>query len=211
MPHYVNDPENPVQKIDAIELVRRYPDTPPPVNVEGLLKRDLWTRQEALLILAGLAPHNVVHGGLPIGTIGAGIVYLDGITSAQLDAEGLQHPRAQEWLAEFDRLKGYASGQDMGERKPPSEWLAWAESKGFAPYWLTEPKAAPASLAEQWSQASAARKSELAAEAMKRHGTQAKAAASLKISRQRLATVLRNSGATVASAFPKSPWKAHKT
>ena len=142
MPHYINDPENPGQRIDIIELVRRYPDTPPPVNVEGLLKRDMWTRQEALLILAGLAPHNVVHAGLPIGTIGAGIVYLDGITSARLDAEGLQHPRAQEWLSEFATLAGCAAGQDMNERKPPGEWLAWAASKGFAPYWLAEPQPA---------------------------------------------------------------------
>ena len=94
MPDYLPDPDHPGQHIDIIELVRRYPDRPPPVNVEGLLRRDLWTRQEALLILCGLAPHNVVHSGLPIGTIGGGIVYLDGIASAQLDALGLQHPRA---------------------------------------------------------------------------------------------------------------------
>jgi DNA-binding NtrC family response regulator len=66
-------------------------------------------------------------------------------------------------------------------------------------------------LPEQWSQASAARKSELAAEAMRKHGKQVKAAASLGISRQRLAKVLHNSSATVASKFPTSPWKPHKT
>ncbi|SCC95887.1 hypothetical protein THIX_90662 [Thiomonas sp. X19] len=137
MPHYVNDPENPGQRIDVIELLRRDPLTPPPVNVEGLLKRDLWTRQEALLILAGLAPHNVVGtGGMPIGIIRAGIVYLDGTTSAQLDAHGLQHPRDQEWLPEFMDLTSYASGQDMNEHKTPAEWLAWADSKAFKPYWL---------------------------------------------------------------------------
>ena len=63
MRHYVPDPDHPGQHIDIIELVRRYPDKPPPVNAEGLLKRDLWTRQEALLILAGLDPRNVVDGG----------------------------------------------------------------------------------------------------------------------------------------------------
>lgn len=139
MPHYVPNPENPGQHIDVIELLRRDPHALPPVNIEGLLKRDTWTRQEALLILAGLSPRNVVHGGMPIGTIGAGIVYLDGTTSAQLDAQGLQHPRAQEWLPEFDKLKGYAAGQDMGERKPSGDWMAWAESKGFTPYWLRLP------------------------------------------------------------------------
>ena len=136
MRHYVPDPDHPGQHIDIIELVRRYPDKPPPVNAEGLLKRDLWTRQEALLILVGLDPCNVVHGGYPIGTIGAGIRYLDGTASAQLDAQGLQHPRAQDWLPEFDALKGYAAGQDMGESKAPAVWLAWAKSKGFTPYWL---------------------------------------------------------------------------
>ena len=136
MPHYVPDPENPGQHIDIIQLLGRDPSKPLPVPIDGLLKRDLWTRQEALLILAGLDPRNVVDGGYPIGTIGAGIVYLDGTTSAQLDAQGLQHPRAQDWLPEFDRLKGYAAGQDMGERKAPAEWLAWAKSKAFTPYWL---------------------------------------------------------------------------
>lgn len=135
MPDYIPDPKNPGQHISTIELLRRDPLTPPPVYVEELLRRDQWTRQEALLILAGLSPRNVVHGGYPIGTIGAGIVYLDGLTSAQLDAQGLEHPRAQNWLPEFDRLKGYAAGQDMGERKKPDEWLAWAKSKGFTPYW----------------------------------------------------------------------------
>ena len=138
MSQYVPDPDHPGQHVDIIELVRRYPDRPPPVNVEGPLRRDLWTRQEALLILCGLAPHNVVDGGLPIGTIGAGIVYLDGIASAQLDAQGLQHPRAQEWLPEFMTLARYATGQDMDERKPPVKWLAWAESKGFMPDWLDD-------------------------------------------------------------------------
>ena len=144
MRNYVPDPENPGQHIDTIELLRRDPSKPLPVHIDGLLKRDLWTRQEALLILVGLDPCNVVHGGYPIGTIGAGIRYLDGTASAQLDAQGLQHPRAQDWLPEFDRLKGYAAGQDMGERKAPSEWIAWAESKDFTPYWRAEPQPAPA-------------------------------------------------------------------
>ncbi|MHB1689760.1 MAG: hypothetical protein ACYCSR_03705 [Thiomonas sp.] len=144
MPRYVPDPKNPGQVIDIIKLLRGDPLTPPPVHIDGLLKRDLWTRQEALLILAGLDPCNVVHGGYPIGSIGAGIRYLDGTASAQLDAQGLQHPRAQDWLPEFDRLKGYAAGHDMNERKAPSEWIAWAESKDFTPYWRAEPQPAPA-------------------------------------------------------------------
>jgi hypothetical protein len=77
---------------------------------------------------------------------------------------------------------------------------------------LAEPaqESAPASPAEEWKQASAARKIEIAADAVKRHGTQERAAASLGITRQRLATVLRNSSATVASSFPVSTWKPHK-
>lgn len=86
---------------------------------------------------------------------------------------------------------------------------AYLEPLGFE---LVEsaPAAEAATPAEQWTQASLERKRELAAEAMKLHGTQEKAAGSLGITRQRLATVLRNSSATVASAFPTSAWKPHK-
>ena len=157
MPDYLPDPDHPGQHIDIIELVRRYPDRPPPVNVEGLLRRDLWTRQEALLILCGLAPHNVVHSGLPIGTIGGGIVYLDGIASAQLDALGLQHPRAQDWLPEFETLRRYAEGHRMDERKTPAEWLAWANSKGFTPYWQAKEAASDSDFFAQVIRQEAAR------------------------------------------------------
>ena len=68
--------------------------------------------------------------------------------------------------------------------------------------------------ADQWKAASAEEKRKLAAAALREHGTQEKAAAVLGITRQRLAAVLSNTdatvAATVASAFPASPWKPHK-
>lgn len=110
----------------------------------------------------------------------------------------------------------------LPERWQSALWLDKAELRAWAKEHapdllefglLAEPEPAPAgqSPAEQWKLASAERKRVLAAEARRLHGTQEKAAASLGITRQRLAEVLRNSSATVASAFPKSPWNPHKT
>jgi hypothetical protein len=98
-----------------------------------------------------------------------------------------------------------------------AELRAWAKEHapdllGSALLALAESAPAEAAtIAEQWTQASPERKRELAAEAVKLHGTQDKAAQSIGITRQRLATVLRNGSATVASAFPASAWKPHKT
>ncbi|NNM64884.1 MAG: hypothetical protein HKL99_09785 [Burkholderiales bacterium] len=80
--------------------------------------------------------------------------------------------------------------------------------------WLAEHAqefAEPVAQAEEWKQASPERKHELAIEALERHRTQAKAAETFGITRQRLATVLRNGNATVASSFPESTWKPHET
>lgn len=106
------------------------------------------------------------------------------------------------------------------------DFAAWARNQGWKlpqefdgcedvnteknPVKAPDTSAQPSTPAEQWKQASPERKRELAAEAVKRHGTQEKAAASLAISRQRLSKVLRNSDATVASPFPESVWKPHK-
>ena len=133
---------------------------------------------------------------------------------------------------EFEqRLDDLAAALDKGELAAqqqyafgPASWkiyagdfAAWARSRGWT---LPEsfdkcqsvsqnaPKAI--SLPEQWKQASPERKRELAAEAVKLHGTQQKAADALGITRQRLATVLRNSDAPVAPASLESAWKPHK-
>lgn len=165
MPHYVNDPENPGQHIDVIELVRRNPwETPPPDSriVAALLNRDTWTRREAIAILAGYAPGAAreYFAGLPIP---AG--YLDGTTALSLQAAGLNHPRESQIQADCTMLSGYAQGQPDDEQRMPSEWLAWAASKGYRPYWLAEPapESAPAveaatiaeqgTPAEQWKAA----------------------------------------------------------
>ena len=146
MPHYVNNPENPGQHIDANELVRRNPLTPPPPDsriVGGLLKRDTWTRREAIAILAGADTRHAreYFHGVPIPT-----GYLDGTTALSLQAAGLHHPLHEDISAACSMLDSYSEGQDMDEKRTPSEWLEWAKSKGFRPYWLAEPapKSAPA-------------------------------------------------------------------
>ncbi|MDA8120303.1 MAG: hypothetical protein M0Z85_09775 [Gammaproteobacteria bacterium] len=139
MPSYVEDPENPGNKIDAIELLKRSPDVPPPPEATvGLMRRDKWTRHEALLILAGFSSSNNVLTGTPVGLIGAGIAYLDGTTDGMIQQAGLSqpHPLHFRMFSDYMTLRWYASGEDIDERRTPVEWLAWAESKGFTPYWL---------------------------------------------------------------------------
>jgi hypothetical protein len=63
---------------------------------------------------------------------------------------------------------------------------------------------------EAWKQANAEQKRRLAAEAVKLHGSKSKAAQSLGISRQRIATVLRNTDATVAPKFTLPSWRPRK-
>ena len=137
MKNYVADPQNPGKYLDTIELQKRNPQEPlPPVDIVALLKRDKWSRKDALLILAGYHPRNEVDGaGHPVGTVGAGIVFLDGTNQAMLDQAGLQHPRYPQMLYEFLPLAEYANGADDKE-KSPQEWLAWAKGKGFTPYWM---------------------------------------------------------------------------
>ena len=137
MKNYVADPQNPGKYLDTIELQKRNPQEPlPPVDIVALLKWDKWPRKDALLILAGYHPRNEVDGaGHPVGTVGAGIVFLDGTNQAMLDQAGLQHPRYPQMLHEFLPLAEYANGADDKE-KSPQEWLAWAKGKGFTPYWM---------------------------------------------------------------------------
>ncbi len=51
-----------------------------------------------------------------------------------LDQAGLQHPCYPQMLHDFLALAEYDDGAN--KEKSPQEWLAWAESKGFKPYWL---------------------------------------------------------------------------
>ncbi|KXW58918.1 hypothetical protein FEMY_04370 [Ferrovum myxofaciens] len=137
MPNYVDDPANPGKRIDVIDLQKRNPYQPlPPYAIRELLKRDRWTRRDALLILAGYHPRNVVDGaGHPIGTVGAGVIFLDGTNQALLGQAGLQHPCYPDpMLYDFMTLAEYANGSD--KEKSPQEWLAWAKEKDFTPYWL---------------------------------------------------------------------------
>ena len=138
MPHYVQDPDNPDKQIDVIELLRRDLNNPPPPDtVIRLMKRDQWTRQEALLILSGCSPDNQVSGfKTPVGVLGAGIIFLDGTTTAMLAQSNLHHPLADKITADYAQLSEYVQGLSMEEMKAPEEWLRWAESKDFKPYWL---------------------------------------------------------------------------
>ncbi|MDA8416487.1 MAG: hypothetical protein M0Z78_05365 [Betaproteobacteria bacterium] len=139
MPHYIEDPTNPGQHIDVIDLLRRNPLIAAlPVDpriLDALLKRDSWSRREAVAILAGYDPSLAKEWfqGIPIPH-----GFMDGTTSLSLAAAGLGNPLSEQIMADCVKLSGYCAGQDMAERKPPAEWLAWAESKGFKPYWLDE-------------------------------------------------------------------------
>jgi len=122
-------------------------------------------------------------------------------------------------LLQYPSLEPWPKGQTLPPRWREGLFIRKADLRAWAgehaPHWLdsallAELKAAPASPAEQWKQASPERKRELAAAALKLHGKQQKAAAALGISRQRLANVLRKSDATVAPAFPESAWNPHK-
>lgn len=138
MPHYIEDPDNPGQHIDVIELLGRIEQsgkvTPNRRIIGALLRRDVWTRRDALLILSGFHPETAldITGNPDIDRL----AYLDGLRSHNLRMIRRIHPRDLESTREFLTLSDYAHGQDMAECKSPAEWLAWAESKGFRPYWL---------------------------------------------------------------------------
>jgi hypothetical protein len=124
----------------------------------------------------------------------------------------LQAPSLEPWPHPLELPPRWREGLFM--RK--TDLRTWA--KEHAPQWLGSallaepaPESVPANPADEWRHASAARKREIAALAVEQCGSQAKAAKSLGITRQRLATVLRNSDATVAPKSILSSWKPHKT
>ncbi len=146
MPHYRPDPLDPTKHISAIDLLRRNPNEAPPADpriLGELLKADTWTRRAALLILAGYDPRTETDSaGHPIGPRGSGPVYVDGTTWAECRNAGISNPRETDALHEYMTLCGYAAGGDPTERRTPTEWLEWAEGKGFTPYWTAKEQSA---------------------------------------------------------------------
>lgn len=115
------------------------PYTVPPANpriIDELMRRDTWTRHEALLILAGYQPHSVTEqqGGWWV----VGPFYLDGIDYDMLSRKGISHPREPDATAEYQSLCRYSQGAELSERRTPAQWLEWAEGKGFTPYWMAD-------------------------------------------------------------------------
>jgi len=133
MPFYVTDPDSPGKHIDVIELQRRNPyKTMPPVLITDWLKHDLWTRIQAIQLLAGYIPDNQLSITNPKR-------YLDGTSDVQLSP--LIHPIRDEILSNIMTLSNWAGLSEANETKPPQEWLSWAKEKGFTPYWLDYAKA----------------------------------------------------------------------
>jgi len=153
MPVYVDDPLNPGKpdpknpgkliggkRIDVIELQKRNPLEPlEPYFIKEILKRDVWERREALLILAGFDPCGTVWPDKAMTP--NRITYLDGTTAHQLIGAGITHPLESKNLAAYYTLSRYAKGLPYDENKTPEQWLAWAKEKSFTPYWLDYAKA----------------------------------------------------------------------
>jgi hypothetical protein len=137
MPHYVDDPENPGKPIDVIKLQGRYPPRVlPAFLLSGWMKRDTWSRREALMLLAGYNP-SITQWTETIDGFGQFFAgnrgYLDGMSDWMIRRANVhwQHPRHDEAYEQFLALSDYARGGSLDERKTPSEWLTWAASKGF--------------------------------------------------------------------------------
>ncbi|MDA8363701.1 MAG: hypothetical protein M0Z84_07745 [Gammaproteobacteria bacterium] len=140
MPHYVRDPDT-GKPIAVTELLKRDPFKALLPDMErimpALMRRDTWTRGEALLILSGYQP-NTSTAFVAGNTVPFQPAYLDGTTWGGLQQTGLSHPRELDALGDYLVLTGYAAGGALEERKTPAEWLEWAEKKGFVPYWISE-------------------------------------------------------------------------
>lgn len=140
MPVYVDDPENAGVKLDVIELQKRTPFNPlPPFYVKHWLRREVWTRREAIKLLAGYEPDRTPWGEFKEGfnqIPPAQIAYLDGTTAHQLYGVGLVHPLNDDCLRSFGLLADYSKWASLDEKRTPKEWIAWAAGKDFQPYWL---------------------------------------------------------------------------
>ena len=133
MPFYVTDPDNPGKHINVIELQRRNPHQElPPFLIKDWMKKDAWTRQQAIQLLAGYLPSLSEFALSDIQPRDG----LDGITYYQRHINGLFNPRQNECLRDFLSLKSYSENSPSNETRKPQEWIEWADTKGFKPYWL---------------------------------------------------------------------------
>jgi len=164
MPNYVNNPDNHGKFISSIELQKLNPyKVMPPVLISDWMKKDLWSRREAVQLLAGCLPS---QSGLDIT---APRNYLDKTDDYHLlygdappkgwpdnidpfgDYPRLKHPLREELTQNLCTLISWITHCDLDETKPPKEWIDWADKKGFKPYWLeyaTTIQSAPAADAE---------------------------------------------------------------
>ncbi len=108
MPHYIEDPDNPGQHID---LLRRNPMMAAlpaaPHIVDALLKRDSWSRREAVAILAGYDPRIAREWLVECVPMPAG--YLDGTTALTLQNAGLGAYSTPNWT---DERRARSGGTD---------------------------------------------------------------------------------------------------
>jgi hypothetical protein len=146
MAEYVRDPDNPLgPNVAVIEIQKRDPlRVLKPILIHGWLKRDTWSRREALMLLAGYNPSVTqwTETAEGFGQFAAGNVgYLDALTESVIYEAKVswRHPRWEEALEQFLDLADYARGNPLEERRTPEQWIAWAASKGFTPYWLAWP------------------------------------------------------------------------
>ena len=140
MPNYVDDPENPGKPIDVVKLQARHPlQVLPAFLLPEWMKSDTWSRREALMLLAGYNPHTTVWDETSegLGMFARERGYLDGLSDRMIQAANVHwfHPRFDEAYKQLLTLSGYATGGSLDERKTPDEWIAWAATKGFSPYW----------------------------------------------------------------------------
>ena len=142
MPHYVNHPDHPGTTIDVMRLQDETPfRVLPPFLLSEWIKRDTWSRREALMLLAGYDPAVTKWTESPdgFGQFAAGNVgYLDALTESVIYEAKVswRHPRWEEALEQFLDLADYARGASLDERRTPKDWIEWAANKGFTPYWF---------------------------------------------------------------------------
>lgn len=140
---YVQHPDNPDLTIDVMKLQAEDPlRVLPAYLLPDWLKRDTWSRREALLLLAGYNPNvtqwTETSNGFDQFPAGNNVGYLDMLTEKIIRHANVawRHPRHDEAYEQFLILSDYARGGSLEERRTPSAWIEWAASKNFAPYWI---------------------------------------------------------------------------